>query len=85
MMKLSKIFSSVILEHDNFGSHLDVKGVMVDKYLELKNFEFAGCTLAGIWSGLVIYGNPLVAEFIESNSAVIMGTRSQGCKACHVR
>ena len=38
MVKLSKELSGVILEHDQFGSHLDAKGVMVDKDLELKNF-----------------------------------------------
>ena len=39
MVKLSKELSGVILEHDKFGSHLDAKGVTVDKDLELKNFE----------------------------------------------
>ena len=54
MVKLSKELSGVILEHDKFGSHLDAKGVTVDKDLELKNFEYAGRTFAEIWSGLVI-------------------------------
>ena len=54
MVKLSKELSGVILEHDKFGSHLDAKGVTVDKDLELKNFEYAGRTFAEIWSGIVI-------------------------------
>ena len=77
--------SGVILEHDKFGSHLDAKGVTVDKDLELKNFEYAGRTLAGIWSGLVIDGNPVVAEFIEDDAPVIMGMKSEEWKSCHVR
>ena len=58
--------------HDKSGSHLDAKDVMVDKDLELKNFEYAGRTLAEIWSGLVIDKNPVVAEFIEDGEPVIM-------------
>ena len=85
MVKLSKELSGVILEHDKFGSHLDAKGVTVDKDLELKNFEYAGRTLAEIWSGLVIDGNPVVAEFIDDDAPVIMGTKSEEWKACHVR
>ena len=54
MVKLSKKLSGVTLKHDKFGIHLDGKGVTVDKDLELKNFEYAGCTLAKIWSGLLI-------------------------------
>ena len=80
MIKLSKEFSGVI-----FGSHLDAKGVTVDKNLELKNFEYAGRTLAEIWPGLVIDGNPVVAEFIEDDTPVIVGTKSEDWKACHVR
>ena len=68
MVKLSKELSSVILEHDKFGNHLDAKGVTIDRELELKNFQFAGCTLADIWSQLVIDGNPVVAEFIEDDA-----------------
>ena len=85
MVKLSKELSGVILEHDKFGRHLDAKGVTVDKDLELKNFDYAGRTLAEIWSGLVIDGNPVVAEFIEDDAPVIVGTKSEKWKACHVR
>ena len=48
MVKLSKKLSGVILKHDKFGSHLDAKGVTVDKDLELRNFHYAGGTLAEI-------------------------------------
>ena len=40
MFKLSKELRGVILEHEKFGSHLDAKGVTVDKDLELKNWEY---------------------------------------------
>ena len=85
MVKHSKELNGIILEHDKFGSHLDAKGVAVDKYLELKNFEYAGRTLAEIWSGLVIDGNPVVTDFIEDDAPVIVGTKSEEWKAFHVR
>ena len=85
MVKLSKELSGIILEHDKFGSHLDVKGVTVGQDLELKVFEYAGRILAEIWSDLVIGGNPVVAEFIEDDAPVIVGTKSEEWKACHLR
>ena len=57
----------------------------VDKDLELKNFEYAGRTLAEIWSGLVINGNPVVAEVIDDEAPVIVGKKSEEWKAFHVR
>ena len=84
MVKLSKELSGVIPEHDKFGSHLAAKGVTVDKDLELKNFEYAGHTLAEIWSALVIDGNLVVAEFIEDGAPVIVRTKSEEWIACHV-
>ena len=77
MVKLSKELSGVILEHDKFGSYLVAKCVTVDKDLELKSFEHAGRTLAEIKSGLVIDGNPVVAEFVEDDAPVIVGTKSK--------
>ena len=84
-MKLSKALSGVILEHDKYGNHLDAKGVTIDQDLVLKNFQFAGRTLVEIWSSLVIDGNPVVAEFIEEEAPVIVETKSEEWKACHVR
>ena len=77
--------SGVILKLGKFGSHLDAKGVTVDKDLELKNFEYAGRIPAEIWSDLTIAGNPIVAEFIEDSASIIVGTKSEVWKACHVR
>ena len=85
MVKLSKELSGVILEHDKFGSHFDAKGVTFDIDLELKNFEYAGRTIAEIWSGLVIDGTPVAAEFIDDDAPVLMGMKSEEWEACHVR
>ena len=85
MVKSSKELSGVILEHDKFGTRLDPKGVTVDKDLELKNFDLTGRTIAEIWSGLVIDGNHVVAEFIEDDAPAIMGTKSEEWKACQIR
>ena len=62
-----------------------MKGATADKDLELKNFEYAGRTLTKICSGLVIDGNPAVAEFIEDDAPVIVEMKSEEWKACHVR
>ena len=85
MVKSSKELSGVILEHDKFGTHLDPKGVTVDKDLELKNFDLTGRTIAEIWSGLVIDGNHVVAEFIEDDAPAIVGTKSEEWKACQIQ
>ena len=61
---LSKELSGVILPHDHFGTHLDNNNNIVDKELELKNFEHAGKILAELWSKLVINNHPVVAEFV---------------------
>ena len=65
MVKLNKELSGAILDHDEFGMHIDTKG-MTD--LDLKNFNFAGLTFAEIWLGFVMDGNPVVAEFIEDDA-----------------
>ena len=58
--------------------------MVVDKYLEPKNFECARRRLAEIWSCLVIDGNPVVATFTEDDASVILGTKTEEWKACHV-
>ena len=45
--------------------------------VEPKNFEFDVGALAEIWSGLVIDGTPVVAEFIENDAPVTAGTKSE--------
>lgn len=55
----------MILPRDAYGSHLDDQGRTIDVELEKKNFEFAGKTLAEVWSQLVIDDYAVVAEFVE--------------------
>lgn len=70
MAPLSKELAGVILPHDYFGSHLDNSGRTVDAYLEEKNFNKAGNTLAEIWNDMVIDGHPVVAQFIKPNPEI---------------
>lgn len=65
MASLSRELAGLIIPHEHFGSHLNNSAQTVDKKLELKNFEFAGETLAEVWNSLVIDGYPVVAEYAE--------------------
>ena len=67
MVKFSKELSGVVLPHDKFGSHLNVKGEIIDKELE-KKFGYAGEILAKIWSGIIIDGHPVLTEFISKEA-----------------
>ena len=53
MAPLSKELSGVLLPHDKFGSHLDSQNRTIDEELETKNFQFAGESLAEIWSEMI--------------------------------
>ena len=55
----------------------------VYKDLELKKSAYTRRTLAEIRSGLVIDGNSLVPEFIEDDTPVIVGAKSEEWKTCH--
>ena len=69
MAPLSKELSGLILPHDHYGSHLDNNGKTIDNELEKKNFEFAGKTLAEIWSELVVDNFPTLAEYIQPDAS----------------
>lgn len=64
MAPLSNELSGVLLPHDYYGTHLDGSNETRDEELELKNFEYAGNTLAQIWSNVVIDNYPVEAEYI---------------------
>ena len=85
MVKFSKELSSVVLPHDNFGSHLNAKGEMIDKELEKNNFGYAGEILAKIWSGMIIDGHPILAEFISEETDQEVIKKSEEWKSKHVR
>lgn len=63
MAPLSRELAGLIIPHDHFGSHLNNSAQTVNKTLELKNFQFAGETLAEVWRNLVIDGCPVDAEY----------------------
>lgn len=87
MAPLSRKLSGVILEHDHYGTHLDSNGKTVDTEKESQNFEFAGKTLADIWSELSFDKHPVVAEYVgptESELQEII-TVSAEWKLSHVR
>lgn len=65
MAPLSRELSGLILPHDFYGSHLNNSCVTIDKELELNNFEFAGKTLAEIWSKISIDGYPVDSEYVN--------------------
>ena len=46
--------------------------------------EYTGCLPAEIWSGLVIYENPVIAEFIKDDGLAVVWPKSEKWKACHV-
>lgn len=87
MAPLSKELSGVILDHEHYGSHLDSQGRTVDQDKEMKNFEFAGQTLAKIWSEMSLDGFPVFAEYIspEKSERTELITVSPVWKAAHVR
>jgi hypothetical protein len=65
MAPLSRQLSGVILPHENFGTHLDGNGKTVDLELEKQNFEYAGETLAKIFSDVVIDNYPVITEYVK--------------------
>ena len=65
MAPLSRELAGLILSHDHYGSHLDSQGKTIDEEVEKQNFEFAGKTLAELWSQVVIDGFPTISEYID--------------------
>lgn len=67
MAPLSRELAGLILTHNKFGDHLDKSSKTIDESLEIKNFEYAGQTLAEVWSRVVIDGYPVFAEFASQD------------------
>lgn len=85
MAPLSQHLAGVILPHNHFGSHLDSQGRTVDTILEKKNFENAGKVLAEIWSGNLINGYPVVADWRGGKDMAEPATPSSDWLVKHVR
>lgn len=63
MAPLSKELSGQILLFDQYGSHLDNKGMTVDEKTEKNNVQFAGDALAEVWNNIVINGHEAFKEY----------------------
>lgn len=89
MAPLSNELAGLILPHDHYGSHLDERGVTIDTDLEKKNFQFAGNTLAEIWSHLTVDTFPTVAAYIDPEESELLETvllsKDQSWHDIHVR
>uniref|UniRef100_A0A8C4PZQ8 C2H2-type domain-containing protein n=1 Tax=Eptatretus burgeri TaxID=7764 RepID=A0A8C4PZQ8_EPTBU len=87
MASLSRDLSGIILPHDSYGNHLDNSGKTVDTSLEVRNFQKAGETLAGVWSGTLLDGYDVFAEYVEpgDTSSLQVGDVSPKWTANHVR
>lgn len=64
MAPFSRELGSLVIPHDQFGSHWDRAGQTVDADQEKRNFHYVGEILADVWSGMVIDGHPVTAEYI---------------------
>ena len=72
MAPLSKELSELILPYDHFGTHIDNSGRTTDFELERINFEYAGKTLAVIWSNVVVDKFPCVAEYVGPSISEVL-------------
>lgn len=69
MAPLSKELAGLILPHDHFGTHLDKNARTISDRLEQQNFQYAGETLAEVWSQMVIDGYQVLSEFVPPDSS----------------
>ena len=81
----SKESGDVLLEHEQFGAHLDDKGNTTDFQLELKKFGHTGSILGERWNGMVIDGYPVLAEYVGDKTSEIFKDVSEKWRSSHVR
>ncbi|CAG8808674.1 44283_t:CDS:2, partial [Gigaspora margarita] len=62
---LSEKLAGITLPVDNFGSHLDSQGKVLDKDLACRNFEFVGNHLCNIWRRDKIYSKPVPVKYVD--------------------
>ncbi|OQV20241.1 hypothetical protein BV898_05795 [Hypsibius exemplaris] len=86
MAPLSGDISGMIFPHDVLGSRLNASGKTVDAELEKQNFAKAGDALAGVWSGTMIDGYPVLARYIPSEEPKsVYNDMNEEFMAKHVR
>ena len=62
---LSRQLTTVILDHQHFGSHLNSSRITVDWELERRNFSHAGNRLADLFAGMVLDGHETFAKYVK--------------------
>ncbi|PKY35173.1 hypothetical protein RhiirB3_501455 [Rhizophagus irregularis] len=65
MASLSAKLASITLPVNEFSSHLDSQGNVIDEELARRNFEFSGKRLCDIWRRDDIHGKPVTVEYID--------------------
>lgn len=86
MAPLSRDLAGLILPHDSFGSHLNNSLKCIDVELEKRNFQKAGQVLSEVWSGTLIDGEPVLAQYVDPETVnPIPHEPSEQWKTKHVR
>ncbi|CAB4422741.1 unnamed protein product [Rhizophagus irregularis] len=65
MASLSAKLAGITLPVNEFSSHLDSQGNVIDEELARRNFEFSGKRLCDIWRRDDIHGKPVTVEYID--------------------
>ena len=68
MVKFRQELSRMVLPHDKFGFHLNSKRETIEPELKKKNNMHAGQILPELWSGMLIVGHPVLAEYINEEA-----------------
>ncbi|PKB97764.1 hypothetical protein RhiirA5_432533 [Rhizophagus irregularis] len=65
MSTLSQKLAGITLPINKFGSHLNSQGQVVDSELAMKNFRYAGEVLCTLWERDLIFGKPVITQYID--------------------
>lgn len=71
MAPLSRELAGLILPHDQYGTHLNESGKTIDEAREKQNFQFAGKTLAEVWSSMTIDNHPVCTSYITPDQSEV--------------
>ncbi|GBC26323.2 hypothetical protein GLOIN_2v1870260 [Rhizophagus irregularis DAOM 181602=DAOM 197198] len=65
MASLSEKLAGITLPIEEFGSHLNSQGNVIDEELARRNFEYSGNKLCDIWKRDDIHGKPVTVEYVD--------------------
>ncbi|CAG8852893.1 44563_t:CDS:1, partial [Gigaspora margarita] len=68
MSTLSGKLAGIVLPIDNFGSHLDSVGNIMDNNLAIRNFQYAGERLCELWQRDKIHGKNVIVKYIANET-----------------